>query len=279
MKCNTNSTETELISFADKLTDIIWMHYFVECQGYDINKYVTFQDNMSALSLEKNGRMSLGCLFLQESSGFLCFPFLWHFFHRNHDSRSAITFSERHQETCLYGAYVESYVGYQFVRQKQSTIQFYGTLRWLLSTAIAALPPPLLRCHCCAATTTATPIAAPPLPFPLLRCLSCCCAAIAVAAPPKPLLRSLSHRCIAIAVAALPLPLLCCHRHCCTTTFSAIAAPIAAPPLLHRHNGDRRRQQWRRQWQQRSMTTATMKTMLTMMETTAMITMATMTRP
>ncbi len=58
MKCNTNSTETELISFADILTDIIWMHYFVECQGYNINKYVIFQDNMSALSLEKNGRMS-----------------------------------------------------------------------------------------------------------------------------------------------------------------------------------------------------------------------------
>ena len=34
----------------------------------------------------------LGCLFLQESSGFLSFPFLWHFFHRNHDSCSAITF-------------------------------------------------------------------------------------------------------------------------------------------------------------------------------------------
>jgi hypothetical protein len=58
IKCNTNSTETELISFADKLTDIIWMCYFVECQGYDINKYVVFQDNMSALLLEKNGRMS-----------------------------------------------------------------------------------------------------------------------------------------------------------------------------------------------------------------------------
>jgi hypothetical protein len=29
MKCNTNSTKTELISFADILTDIIWMHYFV----------------------------------------------------------------------------------------------------------------------------------------------------------------------------------------------------------------------------------------------------------
>jgi hypothetical protein len=62
------------------------------------------------------------------------------------------------QETCLYGAYVESYVGYQFVRQKQSMIQFYGTQKWLLSTTIAAPPPPLLRCHRCATTTTATPI-------------------------------------------------------------------------------------------------------------------------
>ena len=34
------------------------MRYFIECQGYDIDKYVVFQDNMSALSLEKNGRIS-----------------------------------------------------------------------------------------------------------------------------------------------------------------------------------------------------------------------------
>jgi hypothetical protein len=53
MKCNTNSTETELISFADILTDIVWMRYFVECQGFNINKYVIFQDNMSALLLER----------------------------------------------------------------------------------------------------------------------------------------------------------------------------------------------------------------------------------
>jgi hypothetical protein len=34
MKCNTkSSTETELISLVDKLTDIIWMRYFVKCQG------------------------------------------------------------------------------------------------------------------------------------------------------------------------------------------------------------------------------------------------------
>jgi hypothetical protein len=123
------------------------------------------------------GGGDLGCIFLQESSGFLHFPFLWRFFHRNHDSCSAITFSGRHQETCLYGAYVESYVGYQFVRQKQSAIQFYGTLRWLLSTTIAAPPPPLLCRHCCAAATTATPIALPLSPLPLLHHLSHCCAA------------------------------------------------------------------------------------------------------
>jgi hypothetical protein len=60
MKCNTqSSTETELISLHDKLPDIIWTRYFVECQGYDIDECVVFQDNMCALSLEKNGRISL----------------------------------------------------------------------------------------------------------------------------------------------------------------------------------------------------------------------------
>ena len=59
MKCNTqSSTETELISVHDKLPDIIWSRYFVQCQGYDINEYIVFQDNMSSLSLEKNGRIS-----------------------------------------------------------------------------------------------------------------------------------------------------------------------------------------------------------------------------
>ncbi len=55
MKCNTqSSTETGLISLHDKLPDIVWTRYFVECQGYDINECVVFQDTMSALSLEKN---------------------------------------------------------------------------------------------------------------------------------------------------------------------------------------------------------------------------------
>jgi hypothetical protein len=59
----------------------------------------------------RNGGGDLGCLFLlQESSGFLFFPLLWRFF-----TGITIKSSERHQEICLYGAYVESYVGYRFV--------------------------------------------------------------------------------------------------------------------------------------------------------------------
>ena len=59
MKCNTqNPTETELISIHNKLPDIIWTRYFVEGQGYNIDEYMIFQDNMSSLSLEKNGRVS-----------------------------------------------------------------------------------------------------------------------------------------------------------------------------------------------------------------------------
>jgi len=52
------SLTTEIISVHDKLPDIIWTRYFAECQGYDIDEYIVFQDIMSSLSLEKNGRVS-----------------------------------------------------------------------------------------------------------------------------------------------------------------------------------------------------------------------------
>jgi hypothetical protein len=59
MKCNTkSSTKTELIALHEKLPDVIWTRYFVECQGYDIDECTIFQDNMSALLLEKNGQVS-----------------------------------------------------------------------------------------------------------------------------------------------------------------------------------------------------------------------------
>ena len=58
-KSNTkSSTKTKIIALHDKLSDVIWMRYFVECQGYTIDECIIFQDNMSALSLEKKGWMS-----------------------------------------------------------------------------------------------------------------------------------------------------------------------------------------------------------------------------
>ncbi len=59
MKCNTkSSTETEIIALGNKLPDVLWTRYFVECQEYYTDECTIFQDNMSALSLEKNGRVS-----------------------------------------------------------------------------------------------------------------------------------------------------------------------------------------------------------------------------
>jgi hypothetical protein len=59
MKCSSkSSTQTELIALYDKLPDVIWTRYFVECQGYNIDKCTIFQDNMRALLLEKNGQVS-----------------------------------------------------------------------------------------------------------------------------------------------------------------------------------------------------------------------------
>ena len=39
------------------------------------------------------------------------------FFQRKHDSCSAVTILEGHQESCLYGVYVGSYVGNKFVKK------------------------------------------------------------------------------------------------------------------------------------------------------------------
>jgi hypothetical protein len=84
----------------------------------------------------------------------------------------------------------------------------------------------LLRHHCSATATTATPIAAPPLQLPSLHHLSCRYFAITVAVPPKPSLHCHCRHCAAIAIAAPLLQLL--HHHllcqCCTHRCAAIAA-------------------------------------------------------
>mmetsp|Transcript_13232 Transcript_13232/g.19019 ORF Transcript_13232/g.19019 Transcript_13232/m.19019 type:complete len:254 (+) Transcript_13232:881-1642(+) len=53
----TSSTETELIGVNDKMGQILWTKYFLEAQGYDVPT-ILFQDNKSAMLMEKNGRSS-----------------------------------------------------------------------------------------------------------------------------------------------------------------------------------------------------------------------------
>ncbi len=50
-----SSTESELIGLYDKLDNILWTRQFLEAQRYKITDNIVYQDNMSTLSLAKNG--------------------------------------------------------------------------------------------------------------------------------------------------------------------------------------------------------------------------------
>ena len=121
-----------------------------------------------------------GCIFLQESSGFWCFPFLWQFFHRNHDSCFAVAFLKPPQESCLYGAYVRTYIGIKkelYPSCRCLSCRCAATVSILLLPklplcchrrqchALAKLPPlppswpPPPRCHHASATAAAAAVA------------------------------------------------------------------------------------------------------------------------
>jgi hypothetical protein len=60
-KLNTrSSTETELVAADDFMPMIIWTNLFLEAQGYGAKETILYQDNQSAILLEKNGRKSSG---------------------------------------------------------------------------------------------------------------------------------------------------------------------------------------------------------------------------
>ena len=55
-KLNTRiSTETELVAADDMMPHLCWSNYFLECQEYNINSTILYQDNQSAILLENNG--------------------------------------------------------------------------------------------------------------------------------------------------------------------------------------------------------------------------------
>ena len=58
-KINTrSSTEAELVAVDDMMPQILWTRYFMEAQGYGSKNTIVYQDNKSAILLEKNGKMS-----------------------------------------------------------------------------------------------------------------------------------------------------------------------------------------------------------------------------
>jgi hypothetical protein len=58
-KLNTrSSTEAELVGADDASTMVLWTKLFMECQGYEITRNILYQDNMSAILLETNGKKS-----------------------------------------------------------------------------------------------------------------------------------------------------------------------------------------------------------------------------
>ena len=50
-----SSTEAELIGVSDVMSQILWTMYIMAAQGYPLEDNVVYQDNQSAMLLEKNG--------------------------------------------------------------------------------------------------------------------------------------------------------------------------------------------------------------------------------
>ena len=60
-KLNTkSSTKEEVVGSTDYLPNVIWVKMFLAEQGYQLPDNVFYQDNQSAIRLEKNGRASWG---------------------------------------------------------------------------------------------------------------------------------------------------------------------------------------------------------------------------
>ena len=55
-----SSTEAEVVAADEAVGPMLWTKLFLEAQGYPVKENILFQDNQSAMLLEKNGRKSAG---------------------------------------------------------------------------------------------------------------------------------------------------------------------------------------------------------------------------
>jgi len=60
-KVNTrSSTESELVSWDNVITKIMWTRLFMEAQDHPVDENLVWRDNMSSMKLELNGKASSG---------------------------------------------------------------------------------------------------------------------------------------------------------------------------------------------------------------------------
>ena len=60
-KLNTrSSTKSKMIGVSDCMLSILWTRLFLEAQIYDVTDNIIFQENKSAILLEKNGKAPSG---------------------------------------------------------------------------------------------------------------------------------------------------------------------------------------------------------------------------
>ena len=57
---NRSSTKSDMIGVSDCMPSILWTRLFLEAQGYDVTDNIIYQDNKSAIILEKNGKSYSG---------------------------------------------------------------------------------------------------------------------------------------------------------------------------------------------------------------------------
>eukprot|EP00957_Ditylum_brightwellii_P164188 12500893-Ditylum_brightwellii.AAC.1 len=55
-----SSTKTEFVGVDDALPHVLWTAYFLEAQGYKVKMSEVYQDNLSAMLLERNSKWSSG---------------------------------------------------------------------------------------------------------------------------------------------------------------------------------------------------------------------------
>ena len=53
-----SSTESEVVAVNVIMPQVLWTNYFMQAQGYGSKNTIVYQDNKSAILLEKNGKMS-----------------------------------------------------------------------------------------------------------------------------------------------------------------------------------------------------------------------------